>query len=220
MACGGTSMAAPHVGGAAAVLRQINNEITPEFMEYVLKETGKGIYDSVTQETFPRIDLYNASLMVLYSEFFEVSNVGDENLSVSEINSSASWITDVYPRSFTVLPGHNQTVMVTIDLGDEEEVGSYSTNLIIYSNDPDESQKTVKVNYERVHEGCTGDCPPASGDWLVDEYTAIWFEGVDVSGKLILEDTLFLGEQETNITSQINFTGGELRLDGSNFRIK
>jgi len=57
----GTSMSAPMVAGVASLMLNANNTLTPSQIRNVLKNTGKGIYDSKTGLTFPRI---NASAAV------------------------------------------------------------------------------------------------------------------------------------------------------------
>jgi len=61
----GTSMSAPHVAGAAAVLAQAgkilhNITLTPDWMESLLKGNGILIHDPGTGFDFPRLDLYTA----------------------------------------------------------------------------------------------------------------------------------------------------------------
>jgi subtilisin family serine protease len=53
----GTSMAAPHVAGAAAVLLQARPSLTPSQIIDVLKRTGRPVTDTKNGLTLPRIDL-------------------------------------------------------------------------------------------------------------------------------------------------------------------
>jgi len=55
--CQGTSCAAPHMAGTAALLLQKDPSLTPAEVETILKITGVGIYDSYTGLTFPRVDV-------------------------------------------------------------------------------------------------------------------------------------------------------------------
>lgn len=52
----GTSMAAPHVAGAAALLLEADPSLIPFQLRDILKNTGVSISDSETGLTFPRID--------------------------------------------------------------------------------------------------------------------------------------------------------------------
>jgi len=62
----GTSMAAPHVAGAVAVINQVLNLTTqtrtPSQIESLLNSTGKQIYDSSSSLYFSRINIYDAVL--------------------------------------------------------------------------------------------------------------------------------------------------------------
>ena len=53
----GTSYAAPHVAGAAALLLQKNRSLTPDEVEALLKTTGRPLVDSRNGVTYPRIDV-------------------------------------------------------------------------------------------------------------------------------------------------------------------
>jgi subtilisin family serine protease len=56
----GTSFSAPHVAGAAALLRQIDPQLTPDAIEELLESTGPPIIDSRNGITTPRLDLLGA----------------------------------------------------------------------------------------------------------------------------------------------------------------
>jgi len=56
----GTSQAAPHCAGAAAVLLELQPKLTPDEIELVLKATGKPIFDSRNGVTTRRLDLLAA----------------------------------------------------------------------------------------------------------------------------------------------------------------
>lgn len=56
----GTSFSAPHVAGAAALLRQIDPQLTPDAIEELLESTGRPIIDSRNGITTPRLDLFAA----------------------------------------------------------------------------------------------------------------------------------------------------------------
>lgn len=57
----GTSFAAPHVAGAAALLLERDPTLTPDEITQILKDTGHGIYDyPKTNLTFSRIDILAA----------------------------------------------------------------------------------------------------------------------------------------------------------------
>lgn len=58
----GTSQAAPHVAGIAALMKQVNSSLSPAEIENILKKTGRPVYDGATNITFPRIDAYKAVL--------------------------------------------------------------------------------------------------------------------------------------------------------------
>jgi len=215
----GTSLAAPVVAAGAAILREINPDFTPDQLKYILTETGKPVYDVNTSLTFPRIDLYNATLMALRSQVLEIENDGDANLTVTNINSSEAWIVGITPTSFTLVPSATKEVLVTVD-EDQIAIGTETGDLKIYSNDPDESVKTVPVTLRKISEGCTGDCYGGSGDWDVDSYTAVWFNGSTVSGDLNIEDsTLFWGELSTSVSGSLNLDEGALKLDDASLTL-
>ncbi len=56
----GTSMAAPHVSGTIALMKQRNPQMTVSQIENILKSTGNQIYDNATGLTFPRVNALEA----------------------------------------------------------------------------------------------------------------------------------------------------------------
>jgi len=71
--CSGTSMAAPHVAGAAAILQQMyDRNLTSADIKAILKITGEAVKDpEVNGRYFPRINVYDA---VRYAPFIDVLN--------------------------------------------------------------------------------------------------------------------------------------------------
>jgi subtilisin family serine protease len=57
---GGTSMASPHAAGAAALLIEYNNLLTPDQIETILIDTGYDVTDTKNGLIFPRIDIQSA----------------------------------------------------------------------------------------------------------------------------------------------------------------
>ncbi|UCE72494.1 MAG: S8 family serine peptidase, partial [Nitrospiraceae bacterium] len=57
---GGTSMAAPHVSGAAALLLDYDPLLTPDEIVTILKNTGVNVTDPKNNLTFPRVDIMAA----------------------------------------------------------------------------------------------------------------------------------------------------------------
>jgi len=62
----GTSMAAPHIAGAVALMLEKNSSLTPDEIRQILKDTGKPIWDPGTQRTYPRINVMDAVGNVTY----------------------------------------------------------------------------------------------------------------------------------------------------------
>lgn len=97
----GTSMAAPHVAGVAALMKQANNSLTPAEIENLLKKTGKPIYDNYTDLTFRRVDALKAVLASynpLVTTDLQVlnENVTNVTFEFKIFNAVNATLTDVY----------------------------------------------------------------------------------------------------------------------------
>lgn len=77
----GTSMACPHVAGAAAILREMHPEWTPEMIKSTLTQTALDIGEDAVTQGGGRIDLYAAVQAQLVIEP-AVLNLGYDDLSV------------------------------------------------------------------------------------------------------------------------------------------
>jgi hypothetical protein len=138
----GTSMAAPHVAGAWAVMRQKGPAASVDAILELMAGTGTSIDDlrvngSATDMRRINLDL---ALSVLHSGQFLIFNDGDAPLDVSDISLDleAEWLSWTPLEPFSVAPGEQQAVQLVVDW-DLAPEGSTSRTLSISSNDPDES---------------------------------------------------------------------------------
>lgn len=109
-ALSGTSMAAPHVAGAFAVLQSDRQTATVSQMETALKQTGKAIADTRPGGTLskPRINVY-AALMLLRA------NAG---LPVPPANDDFAKATTVVPAALDPTVVNGTTVNATLEPGE------------------------------------------------------------------------------------------------------
>ncbi|THB74915.1 MAG: PKD domain-containing protein [Gammaproteobacteria bacterium] len=89
----GTSMAAPHVAGAVAVLKTINPEASVDEIERVLEESGVSVLDTRNDLTFPRLDLNAAVVSFINKPIAQIDNESysvmvNQNLELSAYSSS------------------------------------------------------------------------------------------------------------------------------------
>lgn len=152
----GTSMSAPHVAGAFAVLKQAAPQAGVQELLNALQSTATSVDDqrsggSVTG--LHRINLDQAvNLVKEDGRSFQISNLGTGPLTVSSLilSSSAPWIDWTPKAPFTVAPGAGVNIQVTVDW-DLAPQGFSTRQLLIYSDDPDESPYpgAVQLNVTR-----------------------------------------------------------------------
>jgi len=144
----GTSMAAPHVTGMWALMRQANPTADVSTILAMLREGGTIVNDNRSGGTITNMRRINAaSVYAPSTRTFTIYNDGALALYVASINrlTEAPWITWTPAAPFMLQPGASQTITVSIDLA-AAPVGQTTTRLIVDSNDPDESPYPDGVN--------------------------------------------------------------------------
>ena len=222
----GTSMACPHVSASAALIKQVNSSLSPIEITNILKQTGISIYDSGRSRsdldgsglTFKRIDVFGAVASLVFSKVLTVSNTGAGILNVTNVTGGASWIYKIEPKNFTLAANQSINVVVTVDPRGKNN-GIYTGNVIFASNDPDQGNYTVPVTMRILSEGCTGDCPPTSGDWVINQDTFLYKAPANIDGKLAVQGgvTLYIGETHVNATNTVELNGS-VNLDNGVLR--
>ena len=106
---GGTSQAAPHAAGAAAVLLELDPTLTPAEIESVLENTGVSVTDAKNGLTFPRIDLLAAHDQVFSSLLADL--VLTKTDSPDPVSQYSTLIYTIYVSNAG--PSDAQGVMVT-----------------------------------------------------------------------------------------------------------
>jgi hypothetical protein len=136
----GTSMAAPHVAGAWAVLRQANPTATVSDLLALLRETATSVSGFGVQD-MRRIHLGRAAVSSpRSSRTFTIHNDGDAVLAVLslQLDAPASWVRWSPEAPFDIPPGTARTVRVSVDFAGAP-AGASSRQLLVGSNDADES---------------------------------------------------------------------------------
>jgi subtilisin family serine protease len=134
----GTSMAAAHVVGAWAVLKQANPTATVSGLLEVLRDTAVPVRES--GHDLRRINLGRAVGAPLDFNQLTIYNDGSTVLAVQSIQleTPVPWIRWSPEAPFDVPPGGWKTVKVSVDFGGAP-AGSSMNRLLVVSNDADES---------------------------------------------------------------------------------
>lgn len=126
------------------------------------------------------------------SASFTVTNMGTDLLNISRITSNRSWISLFPTGAFSLSP--NGSKVVTVEIEDWSAVPGpiASGDITVFSDDPDESSVTVRVDAEKE----PGICPEVHGDIdgigcvsLTDVVIALQIiAGIDSAGEKIRDD--------------------------------
>ncbi|MEM1041281.1 MAG: S8 family serine peptidase [Bacteroidota bacterium] len=119
---GGTSMAAPHIAGAWAVLKGQRPQASVTEIFNAIASTGVPITDPGNGLTHPRLQL---------------------DAALGQGGGGGSWLS-ASPPSGTTAPGATSTVTVRLDAS-SLGAGTHNGTILITSNDPDEASVSVPV---------------------------------------------------------------------------
>ena len=146
----GTSMATPHVAGAAALLIQANPQITPEQIKAIFEYTATDLGDEGKDIKFGSglINLQgitDAKLLatpgtitdsIVISKMFETEitllNYGTKSILISDITANEKIATD-FTQAFSIQPMETKQVKVNINPA-EIGLGTFNGNINILSN--------------------------------------------------------------------------------------
>jgi PGF-pre-PGF domain-containing protein len=158
---GGTSMSAPHVAGAAALLSQYwrlayNKNITPSEITSKLKVTGKNINDTRNGLVFPRI-----SILAAIQPYINFTSTSPTNDSTTNIDSVLINITSDVNLSVALLEWNDNTgtsINYTMIMSNQTNYYYNITNLIggifnyrVYGNDSANTFGTSKLRIITVN---------------------------------------------------------------------
>lgn len=149
----GTSVAAPHVAGAWAVLKQANPTATVTGILSLLRDSAVPVRRF--GHDLRRINLGRAVGEPLELDQLTIHNDGNAVLSVlsMQLQAPAPWIRWSPEAPFDVPPGGSKAVRVSVDFGGAP-AGSSMNRLLVVSNDADESPYPGGVFLEIDKQAC------------------------------------------------------------------
>ncbi|MBL7101042.1 MAG: S8 family serine peptidase [Nanoarchaeota archaeon] len=148
----GTSMSAPHIAGAAAILQQYAkanfNLLNQSEIENALNNTGKAIYDSSSNGTYSRISVYEAVKSLTDNICPSLSLTAPSNSTYNTNNSlSLNYTTDdvnnIDTEWYNINDGTNNTLSGDTTFNTSE--GSQILNL--YANDSLGNENHISISF-------------------------------------------------------------------------
>ncbi len=146
----GTSMSTPHLAGAAAILKQYakanSTQLSQAEIRTVLNNTGKAIYDSSSDKTYARIDLFEAvrsltqsPTLIIYSP---TNSTYDTNISMP-LEYEAADVDGMDTVWYNIDDGEN----IILSGNTTFNTTSGSKTLNIYANDTWGNENSATVSF-------------------------------------------------------------------------
>ena len=161
----GTSMAAPHVSGAAALLLEKDSTLNPNQIKQALNDTGVPIYDSDTGLTFPRIDVMAAI------SYLTTHRLGDE--FNGSVRNGQTWYTKL---NVTGMQGFNMEVRL------KEDNFNHDLDLTLIDPNGDE-HPAPELDFIEILEISSSDI--TEGNWTIKVYADYVPAGVDSTFRIL-----------------------------------
>ncbi|WP_082668923.1 S8 family peptidase [Pseudoalteromonas rubra] len=152
----GTSMSAPHVAGAIAVLKQINPDASVDRIEQVLESTGVNVTDPRNGITRPRIDVHAAALALegkpiaaLDQPSYSVM-VGTQTTFTAKASSDPNGHTLSYGWDFDGNGVVDEETSQSSAQHTYENIGSYQMKLTVSNNERSDTTQASVTVYDPV----------------------------------------------------------------------
>ncbi|KAF7786473.1 hypothetical protein PRUB_a1048 [Pseudoalteromonas rubra] len=152
----GTSMSAPHVAGAIAVLKQINPDASVDRIEQVLESTGVNVTDARNGITRPRIDVHAAALALegkpiaaLDQSSYSVM-VGTQTTFTANASSDPNGRTLSYGWDFDGNGVVDEETSQSSAQHTYENIGSYQMKLTVSNNERSDTTQASVTVYDPV----------------------------------------------------------------------